>query len=106
MEEVDQHGEAYKSSGRGSRINICFSLPCLFIGFSPLHMLAGISRRMFSLYKVPCPGAMSCYALKQKLPLATQTSLKKTHFLLTGAEPVFIMPVGHSKLNGVGQGVS
>lgn len=65
MEEDHKHGGVKKSPGRGSRINICFSILCLFIGFSPFHMLARISRRMFFLYNVPCPGAILCYALKQ-----------------------------------------
>lgn len=53
-----------KSSGCGSRINIWFYLLCLFTGFSPLRMQARMSRRMFFLYNVPCPGAILCYALK------------------------------------------
>lgn len=65
-------------------------------------MLARISRRMFFLYNVPCPGAILCYALKQKLPLPAQLSVKKTDFLLAGAERVFIRPVGHSWAEWVG----
>lgn len=93
MEEVSQHNRVKKSPGCGSRINICFSLLCLFIGFSPLHMLARISGRLFFLYNVPCPGAIFRYALKHTAT-ANRDFLEETYFLLAGVEQLFFIPVG------------